>query len=142
VQEPEQRARSSLRRGLAVYLTFFLADAAVVSYLISAGLGGVRYVTLSVVGVVGLLLLYQVIQHVRDLDAPLAETTGAIARKWSRADLFIAMQGYYIAVDRAIFRLPSEEWVNLSVGTYVKVVHLPNTFGVVSVHELAEGEST
>jgi hypothetical protein len=109
----------------------------VVSYLASTGLSGARYVTLSVVGVVGLLLLYQVVQHMRDLDAPLAESTGLVAKKWSRADLFIAMQGHYIAVDRTIFRIPAVEWAHVALGAYVKVVHLPHTLGVVSIHELA-----
>ena len=136
MEEPEAPARSSLRRSLAVYLALFLADAAVISYLVSLGLQGVRYVTLSVVGVVGLLLLYQVVQHLRDLDAPLAESVGHVTKKWARADLFVAMQGHYIAVDRAIFRIPAEDWAHIALGAYVKVVHLPNTFGFVSVHEL------
>jgi hypothetical protein len=96
-------------------------------------------VTLSIVALVGLLLAYQTVQHLRDLSAPLAESEGAIVRKWTRADMIIAMQSYYITVDRVVFRVKPEDYIHLSEAMYVKVVHFPNTLTVVSVHEAPGG---
>jgi hypothetical protein len=49
----------------------------------------------------GLLLCY-VVQHVRTW-AEAVESEGLVTRKWTRADLIIAMQSYYITVERTIF---------------------------------------
>ncbi|MDP9235833.1 MAG: hypothetical protein M3P30_00290 [Chloroflexota bacterium] len=134
-QDPEPAARASLRRTTLIYLALLATDLLVVGYIAVNGDSGGAYVTLSVVGAVGLLLAYQAVQHLRDLNAPLAESEGAIVRKWTRADLIIAMQSYYITVDRVVFRVPPDDYIHLSEAMYVKVVHFPNTLTVVSVHE-------
>lgn len=118
-----------------IYALLLIADAIVVSYIVANGESGGAYVTVLVVGLVGLLLAYQVLQHVRDLNSRLAETEGVIMRKWTRADLIIAMQSYYIIVGRTVFRVKPEDYIHLAEQRYVKVVHFPNTLTVVSVHE-------
>jgi xanthosine utilization system XapX-like protein len=138
-QDPEQAARASLRRTMLIYLALLAADLLVVYYIAANGDSGGAYITLSIVGLVGLLLAYQTVQHLRDLGAPLAESEGAIVRKWTRADLIIAMQSYYITVDRVVFRVKPEDYVHLTEAMYVKVVHFPNTLTVVSVHEAPGG---
>jgi xanthosine utilization system XapX-like protein len=120
-----------------IYAVLLIADLLVVSYIIAGAASGGAYVTLSVVGVVGLLLAYQIVQHVRDLNAPLAESVGVVQRKWSRADLIIAMQSFYVTVEGTVFRLKPEDHLMLDVGMYVKVVHFPHTLNVVSIHEMA-----
>ncbi len=135
VQDPESAARSSLRRSAFIYLLLLAVDVLVMSYIIASGEGGGAYVTLSIVGAVGLLLAYHVAQHLRDLGAPLAESEAVINRKWSRADLIIAWHSYYITVGRTVFRVKPEDYVLLNEGMYVKVVHFPSTLNVVSVHE-------
>ncbi len=72
--------------------------------MLANGASGGAYVTITIVGLVGLLLAYHVYQHVRDLGAPLAESEGLVTRKWTRADLIIAMQSYYVTVGRTVFR--------------------------------------
>ena len=134
-QDPESAARASLRRTMVFYLALLATDALVVYYIAASGATGGAYVTLSIVALVGLLLAYQVLQHLRDMGAPLAESEGVVARKWSRADLIIAMQSYYITVGRTVFRIKPEDYVYLKEQMYVKVVHFPNTLTVVSVHE-------
>jgi len=134
-QDPESAARASLRRSLVFYVALLLTDALVVYYIASSGTTGGAYVTLSVVGLVGLLLAYQVLLHVRDLGAALAEAEGVILRKWSRADLIVAMQSYYITVGRTVYRVKPEDYIHLNEQMYVKVVHFPNTLTVVTVHE-------
>ncbi len=120
---------------MLIYLALLATDLLAVYYIVANGDGGGAYVTLSIVGLVGLLLAYQVVQHLRDLNAMLAETEGVVARKWQRADLVIALQSYYISVGRTVFRVRPEDYLFLNESAYVKVVHFPNTLTVVSVHE-------
>lgn len=136
MEDPEQIARASLRRSLIIYAALLFAAVVVVTYIAGNLAGGFGYVTLSVVALVGLLIAYQVLQYIRDLNAPLAESDGVILRKWKRADLIIALQSFYITVDRAVFRITAEDYVLVDEGMYVKVVHFPNTLTVVSLHEM------
>lgn len=124
---------------MLIYIALLALDALVVYYIVANGEGGGAYVTLSIVALVGLLLAYQVVQHVRDLNASLAETEGPILRKWDRADLIIAMQSYYVTVGGTVFRVRPENYIHLSEAMHVKIVHFPNTLGVVSVHEAPKG---
>lgn len=122
-----------------MYAALFLLDVAVFSLIVASRASGAAYVTLTIVGIVGLLLGYTLVQHIRDLGGPLAETEGLIARKWSRADFVIVMQSHYVMVERVVFRLRPEEHIHLDEGMYVKVVHFPHTLNVVSVHEVLGG---
>jgi hypothetical protein len=140
VEDPESAARAALFRSLLIYSVFLAADIVVISYIVSSGLQGAAYVTTSIVGVVGLLLLYQVVQHARDLRSPLAESEGLVMRKWKTADLIIAWDSYYIRVDRTVFRIKPEQYIDVREDSYVKVVHFANTLNVVSVHELRPPE--
>ncbi len=121
---------------MIIYGVLFVVDALVVYYIIASGARGFAFVTLSIVGVVGSLLAYQTLQHYRDLAAPLAESTGVVVRKWSRADLIIAMHSYYLTVDRTVFRVKPEDFIKVDQGMYVKIVHFPYTLNVVSIHEM------
>lgn len=136
MQDPEPAARASLVRSLIIYTLLFAVDALVVYYIVASGEGGAAYVTMSIVAVVGLLLGYQAVQHYRDLRTPLAESVGVVQRKWTRADLIIAWNSYYVTVDRTVFRVRPEDYIHLDEAMYVKVVHFPNTLNVVSIHEL------
>ena len=119
-----------------MYSALFLLDAAVIWLVLSSGASGAAYVTLTIVGIVGLLLGYSAYQHIRDLGGPLAESEGLVARKWSRADFIIVMQSYYIMVERVVYKLQPEDYIHLEEGMYVKIVHFPHTLSVVSVHEV------
>lgn len=132
----EAAARSGLRRGLFVYVVMLLGAGLALAYAISSGISGLGYVTVSVVGVVAVLLAHQVFQHARDLAAPLAETEGLVQRKWQRADLVIVWQSYYMQVGRAIFKVEALDYHLIEPGIPVKIVHFPRTLGVVSVHKL------
>jgi hypothetical protein len=119
-----------------VYSILFLAAAVVVFYIATNRESNFAFVSLSIVGVVGLLLGYYVYQHLRDLAASLKESEGVIVKKWMRADIPFLLQGYYIAVNRTVFRVQAEDYVHLREDMYVKVVHFPHTMNVVSVHEV------
>lgn len=141
VQDPESSARASLFRSLLTYTALFTADIVVLYWVVANRAGPGAFVTISIVGVVGLLLGYQVWQHLRDLRAPLAESTGVVQRKWSRADLVIAWHSYYLTVERTVFRVQPEDYLNVDEGMYVKVVHFPHTLNVVSIHEILRPEA-
>ncbi len=136
MDDPVAAARASLRRSALTYAALLVVDIAVAAYIIEARAGGAAFVTLSFVVVVGLLLVYQVAQHVRDFEARLAETDGVVVRKWKRADLIIAMDSYYLTVGRTVFRLRPEDWIHVDEQMYVKIVHFPHTLTVVSVHPI------
>ncbi len=138
-RDPEALARAALRRGTLIYSALFLLDAAVFSLVVASGTSGAAYVTLSIVGIVGLLLGYTCVQHIRDLGGQLAESEGLITRKWSRADFLIVMQSYYIMVERVVYKLEPEDYIHLEEGMYVKIVHFPQTLNVVTVHEVLGG---
>jgi xanthosine utilization system XapX-like protein len=141
VRDPEAAARASLRRSAIIYTLLLAADILVLAFVLANGASGGVYVTITIVGLVGLLLAYHVYQHVRDLGAPLAESEGIVTRKWTRADLIIAMQSYYVTVGRTVFRLRPEDYLVIDEGMYVKVVHFPGTLNVVSIHELDRHEA-
>jgi len=140
LEDPESAARASLFRSLLIYAALFAADIVVLYWVVAASKGPAAFVTLSIVGVVGLLLGYQVWQHFRDMRAPLAESTGVVLRKWSRADLIIAWHSYYLTVDRTVFRVQPEDFIKVDEAMYVKVVHFPHTLNVVSIHEVRRPE--
>lgn len=137
MREPEARARAALRRGAFGWLIVLALDLAAFVYIFVNQQSAAAYLPLSFAGGVALLLIYQIWQYVRDLGSPLMETEGTIFKKWTRADFFIAWQGYYIVVDAAVFRIPAEDYTFLPEGVYVKVVHFPRTHNVVSVHRSA-----
>jgi len=134
VDDPAPGARASLYRTAAIYAALLAADIVVIVYILIVRTGGAAFVTLSFVVIVGLLLAYQVVQHVRDFGARLAESDGVVARKWKRADLVIAWDSFYLTVGRTVFRVRPEDWIHIDEGQYVKVVHFPHTLTVVSVH--------
>jgi xanthosine utilization system XapX-like protein len=136
VGDPESAARGALRRSTVIYLLLFLAAAVVVYYIATNRESNLAFVSLSIVGIVGLLLGYYVYQHLRDLMSSLTESEGVILRKWSRADIPFLLQGYYIAVNRTVFRVQAEDYLHLREEMYVKIVHFPHTLNVVSVHEV------
>ncbi len=127
-------ARASLRNTALAYFLFLVVAIVVAVYIVLSAVSGAAYVTLSFVVIVGLLLAYQVAQHIRDFGARLAESDGIAQRKFRRADLIIFMDSYYLTVGGTVFRLRPEDWIHIEEGDMVKVVHFPHTLTVVSVH--------
>jgi len=132
----ESAARASLRRSAALYTLLLLGTLAGVSWIVTHAAGGGAYLTLAFAGGLALLLAYFVLQHLRDMGAPPAAREGIVTRKWSRADLIIVMQSYYIAVDRTVFRVRPEDYILLEEGMRVRVAHFPHTLHVISMEEL------
>ncbi len=99
---------------------FIVADAA------DEGPSGGRVVGLVLVGSIALLLGYQVVQSVRDLFAHAVETTGVVERRWSRNEFFL-FRNSYIFVERNVYRLEPEQFIEADLGDRVRIVHYPHT---------------
>ena len=112
--------------GLGFIVTQFASDGA------SAG----RVVGLILVGSVALLLGYQVIQSIRDLLSGTVETVDEVVRSWTRNDMFL-FRNSYVFVDRNVYRVPPDQYIELSPGDMVRIVHTPHT-GVVETIERVE----
>ncbi len=98
-----------------------------------------RVIALVLVGFVALLLGYQVVQSVRDLFSRLTETTGPVERRWSRNE-FLLFRNSYVFVDRNVYRLTPEQYLDIELDDTVRVVHYPHTGAVESI-EIVEKAS-
>jgi len=96
------------------------------------GLSASRVVGLVVVGLVVLLLGYQVVQSVRDLFSGLVETVGLVERQWSRNE-FLLFHNTYIFVGKDVYRLSPEQGIEVERGKMVRIVHLPHTSTVETI---------
>ena len=125
---------------LAVTLVAF---AFIVVDVADEGLTGGRVVGMAMVGVVALMLTYQVVQSLRDLVAQPVETTGLVERTWSRNDFFL-FRNTYVFVERNVYRVPPEQRVHMASGDSVRIVHYPHTGAVVTIEvasPVAQGAS-
>jgi len=94
-------------------------------------------ITLLLLTLAALLTGYQSVQCLRDLWSSPQVSSGLIARKWSRADLFI-LHSHYIYVERSVFKVTPFIHSELKEGDAVSVTHYPHTNTIISV-ELKEG---
>jgi hypothetical protein len=138
VRDAESAARASLIRGTLIYGALFAATLAGIVWVVVNAASGAAYVTVALAGLIALLLGYYVLQHLLDLRAPAVEHVGPIMKKWSRADLIIAWQSYYIMVGRKIFQIQPEQYLHLEEGQRARVVHFPHTLRVITAERLRE----
>lgn len=131
-------ARASLVRSTVIYGVLLAATLAGIAWVIANAASGAAYITVALAGAIALLLGYYVLQHLRDLRAPAVEHEGAIMKKWSRADLIIAWQSYYIIVDRKVFQIQPEQFIHLEAGQRVRVVHFPHTLRVITAERVRD----
>ncbi len=131
--------RTAVFRSALLFTPFTLVALAILGFLakdvavegVSAGL----VVALVLVGFVTLLLVYQVVQSVRDLFAQPVETTGVVDRRWSRNDMLI-FRNDYIFVEGDVFRIEPEHTSDIEVGRKVRITHYPHTNAVIDVEVL------
>jgi len=129
-------ARTSVLRSALLFSPFLAVSAFALSYIIADvvhdGATAGRIVGLVLVGFVTLLLVYQVVQSIRDLFGTQVETVGVVERQWSRNELFL-FRNSYIFVKSDVFRVEQEEYIEIKLGDTVRVVHFPHTATVESV---------
>lgn len=129
-------ARTSVLRSTLLFSPFLAVSAFALSYIIGDvihdGATAGRIVGLVLTGVITLLLVYQVVQSIRDLFAEHVETVGVVERQWSRNE-FLLFRNSYIFVKNDVFRVEQEEYIEIKLGDTVRVVHFPHTAAVESV---------
>lgn len=131
------RGRRGLLRGTVFYGALVAGDAALLYYIVTRGVSGIGYVSLAVVLLFGVLLLTQLVGHVRDVASAPVTTEGEILRKWQRAELIIAWPSYFIQIERKIFKIEAQDFVLLEEGRHARVRHFPHTLNVLEVERVA-----
>jgi hypothetical protein len=127
-------------RSLLLFAPFLLVVLVALTFLLRStvdeGTSGGRIVALVLVGSVAFLLVYQVVQSVRDLFSRTVETVGRVERRWSRSDLFL-FRNSYIFVGQDVFRLPPGQFAEIGLGDTVRIVHYPHTAAVEAIEVVA-----
>ena len=134
------KAWNSVLRSTILFAPFLAITLFALGFIVreiaTDGASGGSIVGLVLVGSVALLLGYQVIQSIRDLLSETVETIGEVERSWTRNDMFL-FRNSYVFVDRSVYRVPPEQYIELSPGDRVRIVHTPHT-GAVETIELVD----
>ena len=113
----------------------------IVREIATEGATGGRIVGLVLVASVALLLGYQVVQSIRDLLSETVETVGEVERSWTRKEMFL-FRNSYVFLDRNVYRVPPEQYLELSPGDKVRIVHLPHTGVVETIERIGSEDET
>ena len=134
------KAWNSVLRSTILFVPFLAVTLFALGFIVreiaTDGASAGVIVGLVLVGSVALLLGYQVIQSIRDLLSETVETIGEVERSWTRNDMFL-FRNSYVFVDRNVYRVSPEQYMELSPGDNVRIVHTPHT-GVVETIERVE----
>ncbi|MGB2696007.1 MAG: hypothetical protein WBD55_12595 [Dehalococcoidia bacterium] len=136
-------ARGAVVRSALLFIPFMLISLGVIGFIVQdmvvdgANAGGI--VALVLIGFVSLLLVYQVVQTLRDLFAQPVETTGIVDRLWSRHD-FLVFRNDYVFVEGDVFRIEPEHALDVGLGRMVRITHYPHTNAVVHVEIVSQAE--
>ncbi len=132
-------AWGTVLRSALIFTPFLAVTLGAVGFIVQDMLGeGVsagRVVGLILVGMVAVLLAYQVVQSLRDLFSQPVETIGLVERRWSRHDFFL-FRNDYLFVERNVYRVLPEEFLEAGLGDTVRIMHYPHTSAVESVEVL------
>lgn len=136
-------ARGAVLRSALLFTPFMLISFGIIGFIVQdmvvdgAKTGGI--VALVLIGFVSLLLVYQVVQTLRDLFAQAVETTGIVDRLWSRND-FLVFRNDYVFVEGDVFRIEPEHALDVELGRMVRITHYPHTNAVVNVEIVPQAE--
>ncbi len=133
------RAKNAVLRSTLLFTPFLAITLFGLGFIVreiatEGGTGG-RFVGLVLVALVALLLSYQVVQSIRDLLSQPVETIGEVERSWTRNDFFL-FRNSYVFLDRNVYRVPPDQFLELSPGARVRIVHLPHTGAVETIERI------
>ena len=133
-------ARGAVLRSALIYTPFLAVTLTALGFILvdtaSDGVSGGRVIGSVLVGVVALLLVYQVVQSLRDLFSQPVETVGLVERRWSRHDFFL-FRNDYLFVQRNVYRVEPEQFIEVDLGDTVRIRHYPHTGTVETVEVVA-----
>ena len=87
-------------------------------------------------GLIAFAVDYEAISAIRDLRAEPVETTGEIARLWSKARIFIFGHVHYVLVGRAVFEVNAISAHELREGDRVRIEHWPHTNTLIALYRV------
>ncbi len=122
---PDLSPRGRLIRD-AIFYTPIFAVCAVVLLLMVAGIVDRAIVGMVLLAIVTFLFGYQSIQTLRDLGTRPGLVEGAVTRRWTKRDGFV-VKTHYVAVNKAIFRIPVDAYLDLKTGDLVRIEAYPHT---------------
>lgn len=145
VMPGRSRAKNAVLRSTILFTPFLAITifglGFIVRELAMEGATAGRVIGLVLVGSVTLLLGYQVVQSIRDLLSETVETIGEVERSWTRNDMFL-FRNSYVFLDRNVYRVPPEQYLDLSPGDKVRIVHLPHTGAVETIERVGSEDET
>lgn len=133
----EDAARRGMWWSVAVWLPLFVAAAGLFlffSFDKATGGDSGTWFLLVVLAVFSLLLGFQASHSLRDVLGEPLETTGAVARTWSRTDSFV-VKSHYIRIERKLFRLNSAMHREVEVGDLVWLRFFPHSGTVIALEK-------
>ena len=121
--------RRTLLRMALMYTPLTVATAAVTAVSLVSLLDGAvgAVIPLVILGAVTAALGYQAVMALRDLRSEPTFTRGEIQRAWGKGGLLWFFRSHYLMVNRQVFVLPPEIWVQLAEGDVVECHHWPHT---------------
>lgn len=135
---PDLSPRARVIRDAVIYTPLFLLVLAALLLMV-VGIWDRAPVAMVLLAVVGFLFGYQSIQSLRDLRERPETVKGPVERRWTKRDAFVA-KSQYIAVNKGIFRIPVQSYLDVKVGDTVTIVAYPHTGTVVSVERAERTE--
>jgi hypothetical protein len=135
---PDLSPRGRLIRDAIIYTPIFLL-CAVLLLLMMAGVIDRAIVGMILLAIVTFLFGYQSIQTLRDLREQPRQFEGAVARRWTKRDGFV-VKSHYVAVNKAIFRIPVDAYMDVKVGDSVRIEAYPHTGMVLRCERTARPE--
>jgi hypothetical protein len=122
---PNLSPRGRLIRDAIFYTPIFVLCAAVLLLMLVGAIDR-AIVGMVLLVVVTFLFGYQSIQTLRDLRDRPQQVEGAITRRWTKRDGFV-VKSHYVAVNKAIFRIPVESYLDVKTGDSVRIEAYPHT---------------
>src|SRR5437588_68462 len=107
-------ARGRVVRDAIVYTPLFLL-CLVPLVLMVAGVFDRAILAMVLLAIVTFLFGFQSVQSLRDLREQPREVQGPVTRRWTKRDVVVA-KSYYVTVEKAIFRIPVESYLDILEG--------------------------
>jgi hypothetical protein len=127
--------RARLIRDAILYTPPFALFATMLALMI-AGIWDRAIVGMIIIALLTFLFGYQSIQTFRDLFSQPRDLVGPIRRLWTKRDGFV-VKNYYMSVEKAIFHIPADEYLQLREGDLVRVHAYPHTGTVIAIEKIA-----
>jgi len=122
---PDLSPRGRLIRDAIIYTPIFVLCAAVLLLMV-VGVIDRAIVGMVLLAIVTFLFGYQSVQTLRDLRERPRQFEGAVARRWTKRDGFV-VKSHYVAVNKAIFRIPIDAYMDVKTGDSVRIEAYPHT---------------